>query len=75
MYTLNNASTVKKMTVNELIFENYYKQIAFFKGRFEKKRFVIACNQLIERIADARNGKEYYNSYLKRKSTKLVKRS
>ena len=41
MYTLNNASTIKKMTVNELIFENYYKQIAFFKGRFEKKDLLL----------------------------------
>ena len=34
MYTLNIASVMKKMTVNDLrdfIFEDYYKQIGFMK--------------------------------------------
>ena len=57
MYTLNIASAIKKMTVNEFrdfIFENYYKQIGFVKKnsyysmkRFQKKKiFVIVCNQI-----------------------------
>ena len=29
----------------------------------------------MEKIADRSNGKEYYNSYLKRKKQKLLKRS
>ena len=36
MYTLNNTSAIKKMTVNELrglIFENYYKIIEFVKEK------------------------------------------
>ena len=32
------------------------------------------ATKLIEKLADPSNVKEYYNSYLKRKSTKLVKR-
>ena len=34
MYTLNNASAIKNMSVNEIrdfIFENYYKRIGFSK--------------------------------------------
>ena len=67
MYTLNNTSTIKKMTVNELrslIFENYYKRIEFVKEKTHhsmkhlKKRFFVACNQLIEQIAHPVNAKE-----------------
>ena len=63
---MNSQTSSLKTIINKL---------HFFKREIRRKRFFIACNQLIERIADPRNGKEYYNSYLKRKSTKLVKRS
>ena len=56
------------MTVNELrglIFENYYKRIEFVKEKIhhsmkhlKKKRFFVACNQLIEQIAHPVNAKE-----------------
>ena len=55
MYTLNIASAIKKMTVNEFrdfIFENYYKQIGFVKKnsyysmkRFQKKKNICYCLQ------------------------------
>ena len=41
--------------------------------RHLKKIFVIACNQIVRKIADPSNGKICYNSYLKRKNKKLVK--
>ena len=53
MYILNIASTMKKMSVNEIrdfTFENYYKQIGFSKEnsyysmkRLEKQ-VCVACN-------------------------------
>ena len=41
--------------------------------RLKKKRFVVACNQTNRKKADPSDAKDYYNSYLKKKNTKLVK--
>ena len=56
MYTLNIASAIKKISIDELrdfIFENYFKEIGFVKGRsyysmkcLERKKFVVTCNQI-----------------------------
>ena len=56
MYTLNIASAIKKISVDELrdfIFENYFKEIGFVKGRsyysikrLERKKIFVACNQI-----------------------------
>ena len=56
MYTLNNASAIKNMSVNEIrdfIFENYYKRIGFSKENsyysmkfLKKKRFIVARKKL-----------------------------
>ena len=84
MHILNIASAIKKMTVHELrnfIFENYYKRTGFVKEssyysiKRLKKRFAIACDQIDRKVVDPSNVEEYYNSYLKRENTKLVKRS
>ena len=42
MYIINTASTIKKMSVNEIrdfTFENYYKQIGFSKENRKKLLF------------------------------------
>ena len=80
MYTLNITKAVKKMSVNEIrdfIFENYYKQIVFFKEssyysmkRFKKKRFIVACEQL-----DPCNSKKHYQSFIRKNNRKSVKQS
>ena len=41
---------------------------------FENKLLLLA-SKLIKKITDPANAKEYYNSYLNDKNTKLVKRS
>ena len=42
--------------------------------KHQKKRYLLLLAiKLIEKIPDASNAKKYYNSYLKRKYTKLVK--
>ena len=63
---------IKKMTINELkdfIFENYYKQIGFTKENSyysikdkKKKDLFLLATKLIEKIPDASNAKEYYQS-------------
>ena len=60
MYILNFASTVKKMSVNEiryLIFENYYKRVGFSKENshcsincFKKKKdLLLLAKKLIKK--------------------------
>ena len=39
-----------------------------------KKTLSLLATKLIKKIADPSNAIEYYNSYLKRKNTKLIKR-
>ena len=71
MYILNISRATKKMLVIEVedfIFENYYKLIAFskknislFNETLQKKRdLLLLANKLIETITDPRNAKEYY---------------
>ena len=80
MYILNIASTIKKMTVNELrnfIFKNYYKRIIFSKEnsyysmeRQKGKDLQFFATKVAKNIPDPSNAKEYYNSHLKRRNTK-----
>ena len=53
----------------------FIKESTYYSMKHWKKRSVIACNQINEKKADPSNAEVYYNSYLKRKNTKLVKRS
>ena len=56
MYTLNIIKDMKKMSFNDirdLIFENYYKRIGFFKGSSyysmkcsKRKKIIVACKQI-----------------------------
>ena len=67
MYTLNTATAIKKMTVNELrdfIFEKYYQGIGFVKEsspflmkRLKRKDFLLLSTKVIEKIADSTNAK------------------
>ena len=73
----------KKMTIKELkdfIFENYYRQIGFTKEnsyylvKYQKEKdLLLLATKLIEKIPDASNAKEYYQSFLKNKNKTLVK--
>ena len=74
MYILNIASAIKKMAMKEVknfILENYYERIRFTKEnnyysmkRQKKKDLLLFASKLIEKIRDASNAKEYYQSFL-----------
>ena len=67
MYILNIS--IRKMSVNELRERSYYSM-----KRLKKKRFAVFCNQINrKKIPDPRNGKEHYQSSIKKKSRKSVK--
>ena len=60
----------------------YYRQVWFSKENSyysmkcqKKKDLLLLAIILIEKIPDATNAKQNYQSYLKRKNTKLVRRS
>ena len=40
-----------------------------------KKKMRLYANKLIEKIPDPRNGKEHYQSFIRKKTTKSVKQS
>ena len=73
------------MSVNEIrdfIFENYYKQIGFSKEssyysmkHLRKTRFIAACEQINKKIPDSCNAKEHYQSFIRKKNIKSVKRN
>ena len=72
--------TIKE--VKDFIFENYYRRIRFPKENSyysmkhqKKKDLLLLPTKLIQQIPNASNAKGYYQSYLKKKNTKLVKRS
>ena len=75
MYIINIASTIKRMSVNEIrdfTFENYYKQIGLSKknSNYSMKhheRKIYNCLQL-----NASNAKEHYQSFIKKKNIKSV---
>ena len=70
------------MSVNEIrdfIFENYYKRIELLRKTVImqwnawKKRFIVACKQIIRKIIDPDSTKEHYQSFIRKKNTKWVK--
>ena len=76
------------MTFNKIrafIFENYYKGIrsskesSYYSMKHHKKKDLlqtIVCKKLTEKkIPDCCDTKEYYQSFLRKKNTKLVKQS
>ena len=53
---LNITKTIKTMSINDFIFENYYKQIGFFRKisynsmkRFNKKDLLLVANKSIKK--------------------------
>ena len=69
------------MSVNEIrdfIFKNYYKEFDFLKKTVIiqwnawKKWFISACEQIKRKIIDPRNVKEHYQSFIRKKHTKLA---
>ena len=82
MYILNIARAIKKMSVNEIrdfIFKNYYKELDFLKKTVIiqwnawKKWFISASKQIKRKIADPRNVKEHYQSFIRKKTHKTSK--
>ena len=78
MYTLNITKAIRKISVNE----NYYKQIGFSKKNSycsskcsKKANLLLFPNKLIEKVPDPSNSKQHYESFLRKKSRKSVKRS
>ena len=73
------------MSANEIrdfIFEKYHKPIGFSKEssyysikRFKKKDLLLLGIILIEKIPDPYNAKEHYQSFIRKKNSKLVKQS
>ena len=73
MYILDILSAIKKMLIKklkDLIFKNYYRQVGLTKESSyyslkHKKDLLLLATKLIEKIPDASNAKEYYQSFLK----------
>ena len=73
------------MSVNQIrdfIYENFYKRIGFCKEisyysmkRLKRKDLLLLANKLLEKVPDPYNAKEHYESFLRKKSGKLVKQS
>ena len=78
MYIVDIARAIKKMNANEIrdfIYGNYYKRIVFSKKesycslkRLKKERLLSLENKLIKNVADPRNAKEHYESFLERRT-------
>ena len=83
MYILNISNAIKKMAVNEirdLIFENFYKWIGFSKKNpviiqwnIRKKDLQLFAIKLTEKKLDSHNGKECFQSFIRKKNTKSAK--
>ena len=78
MYTLNFIKAIKKMSaieIRDIFYENYYKRIGFSKEEsycplksLTKERLFSFANKLIKIVADPRNAKEHYESFLRQKN-------
>ena len=62
------------MTANELREFIFAKENSYYSMKHQNKNDLrLFATKLTEKVPDPTNTKEYYNSYLKRKNTKLVK--
>ena len=61
---------IKKL--KDFICENYHRRIGFSKEKCYYSKTLLPT-KLIQEITVATNAKQYYQSYLQRKNTKLVK--
>ena len=84
MFIANIAKAIKKMSANKVIeffFENYYKRIelsngnSYYSMKLLKRDWLLLANKLSEKIPDSRNAKEHYQTFLRKKNTKLLKQS
>ena len=85
MYTLNIVKAIKKMSFNnnrDFIFENYCERIGFSQEesyysmkRLKTKDLLLLANKLMEKVPDPCNAKEHYESVLRKKNRKSVKKS
>ena len=85
MHTLNIIKTIKKISANDIrdfIFENYYKQIGVSKEesccslkRLKKEKLLFLANKLIKNRPNPCNAKKHYESFLRKKNRKPVKKS
>ena len=71
---------MRKMLFNQtrdFIFESCYKQIEFFKesSNFQWNDLLLLTTKLTVKLPDPRNAKEHYQSFIRKKNTKLVKQS
>ena len=59
---------------SETIFENCYERVGFSKvllsETHEKKRFLLLANKFIEKVPNRSNGRQHYQSFIGKKSTK-----
>ena len=74
----SSALTIKEL--KDFIFKNYYRRIGFTKENnyysmkhWKKKDLLLLPTKFLVKISDASNAKEYYRSFFKNKSKKLVK--
>ena len=64
------------MTIKELkkVYINYYRQVwfsrenSYYSMKLKKRDLLLLAIKLIEKISDATNAKQNYQSYLKRKN-------
>ena len=84
MYILNIASTIKNYTqrTQKTLFLktfinkwNLLKKTYYLLKHQKKKDLQLFATKLAERIPDPCNAKEHYQSFLRKKNTKPVKRS
>ena len=68
--------------IRGIFYENYYKRIGFSKEEsycplksLKKERLFSFANKLIKYVADFRNAKEHYESFLRKKKRRSVKQS
>ena len=68
--------------IRGIFYENYYKRIGFSNKesccplkRLKKERLFSFANKLIKIVADLRNTKKHYESFLRKKKRKSVKQS
>ena len=68
---------------SETFFENCYKWVGFSKVNSyysakllkKKKRFLLLANKFIEKMPNPGNGRELYQSFIRKKNTKSLKQS
>ena len=67
--------------MSDFIFENYEKRVGFSKKtviiqwNIRKKDLELCETKLTQKIPDPRNAEENYQSFIRKKNTKLVKQS